>query len=180
MTSAIIRYVETLIAEIDMVASLAPAPLRVTHLHWGGGTPTIIGSAALNRVMAAVRRAFRLDAGAELAIEIDPRTLTPGMARALGASGFTRASLGVQTFDPVVQRAIHRIQSAEITEAASRHLRQAGIAALNVDLIYGLPHQTTASCIKHGGARSRARSRPGRGLRLCPCAVVEAASAASR
>jgi len=98
-------------------------------------------------VMAAIHRAFSLDANAEVAIEIDPRTLTPEMARALGASGFTRASLGVQTFDPVVQNAIHRIQSAEVTETAAGRLRGAGIAALNVDLIYGLPHQTIPSCV---------------------------------
>ncbi len=144
--AAIIRYVESLIAEIDIVASLLPGQLRISHLHWGGGTPTIIGSSALNRVLAAVRRGFHCDAGAELAIEIDPRTLTQGMARALGDLGFTRASLGVQTFDPAVQRAVHRIQSAEITEAAVHHLRKAGIPALNVDLIYGLPHQTIESC----------------------------------
>ncbi len=144
--AAIIRYVESLIAEIDIVASLLPGQLRISHLHWGGGTPTIIGSSALNRVLAAVRRGFHCDAGAELAIEIDPRTLTQGMARALGELGFTRASLGVQTFDPAVQRAVHRIQSAEITEAAVHHLRKAGIPALNVDLIYGLPHQTIESC----------------------------------
>ena len=144
--TAIIRYVETLIAEIDIVASLVPGHLRISHLHWGGGTPTVIGSSALNRVLAAIRRSFRYEDGAELAIEIDPRTLTPGMAHALGECGFTRASLGIQTFDPVVQRAIHRVQSAEITEAAVRHLRAAGIPALNADLIYGLPHQTIASC----------------------------------
>ncbi len=144
--AAITRYVETLIAEIDIVASLLPSRLRIFHLHWGGGTPTIIGSSALNRVLAAVRRGFHCDAGAELAIEIDPRTLTAGMAHALGECGFTRVSLGIQTFDPVVQQAIHRIQSAEVTEAAVNNLRKAGIAALNVDLIYGLPHQTVASC----------------------------------
>lgn len=141
------RYVETLIAEIDLVASLVPSRLRVTHLHWGGGTPTIVGPAALDRVLAAIRRNFHVESVAELAIEIDPRTLTADMASALGASGFTRASLGVQTFDPVVQQAIHRIQSAEITEAAAQRLRCAGIGSLNVDLIYGLPHQTVGSCI---------------------------------
>jgi oxygen-independent coproporphyrinogen-3 oxidase len=145
--AAIGRYVETLLVEIELVASLLPAPLRVTHLHWGGGTPTIIGPSAMRRLHAAVARDFRIDAEAEIAIEVDPRMLTGDMAAALGACGFTRASLGVQTFDPLVQRAIHRVQSAEVTEMAVRRLRDVGIGALNVDLIYGLPHQTVASCI---------------------------------
>ncbi|MDE2228093.1 MAG: oxygen-independent coproporphyrinogen III oxidase [Alphaproteobacteria bacterium] len=145
--AAIGRYVDTLITELDMVAAALPASLRTTHLHWGGGTPTIVGPSAMQRVLAAIRRDFPLEPGAELAIEVDPRMLTPEMAKTLGACGFTRASIGVQTFDPAVQRAIHRIQSAEVTEEAARQLRAAGIGALNVDLIYGLPHQTIASCV---------------------------------
>jgi oxygen-independent coproporphyrinogen III oxidase len=145
--AAIGRYVDTLLTEIDILSSLLPSPMHVTHLHWGGGTPTIIGPSAIGRVHDAIARDFRIDATAEIAIEVDPRMLTADMAKALGACGFTRASLGVQTFDPVVQRAIHRIQSAEVTEAAARHLREAGIHALNIDLIYGLPHQTIASCV---------------------------------
>lgn len=145
--AAIGRYVDALTAEIDMVSSFMRAPLHVTHLHWGGGTPTIIGPSAMYRMREAIARAFHLDTGAELAIEIDPRVLTPAMAEALGICGFTRASLGVQTFDPGVQRAINRIQDADVTETVARQLREAGIDAVNVDLIYGLPHQTIASCI---------------------------------
>ncbi len=145
--AAIGRYVDTLVAEIDLVSSLLPAAARVTHLHWGGGTPTIVGPSAMLRIHDALVRAFRIAADAELAIEIDPRMLTADMAKALGACGFNRASLGVQTFDPAVQNAIHRIQSEETTEAAADRLRAAGVRSLNVDLIYGLPHQTVASCI---------------------------------
>jgi oxygen-independent coproporphyrinogen-3 oxidase len=145
--STITRYVDTLIAEIAMVAALTSGKLRATHLHWGGGTPAIIGPSSLHRMLAAIRNSFRLDEDAELAIEIDPRTLTPDMAEALGETGFTRASLGVQTFDPEVQRDINRIQSFDVTAAAAGLLRQAGIGALNIDLIYGLPHQTVASCV---------------------------------
>jgi oxygen-independent coproporphyrinogen III oxidase len=143
----IVHYVDALLAEIKQIASIVPAPLRVTHLHWGGGTPSIVGSSAMRRVMAAIGSVFRLDARAEIAIEIDPRTLTSGMAKTLGMLGFTRASIGLQTFDSVVQRTINRVQSAEITEAAAQQLRESGIGALNIDLIYGLPHQTLASCV---------------------------------
>ncbi|MDE1902573.1 MAG: oxygen-independent coproporphyrinogen III oxidase [Alphaproteobacteria bacterium] len=146
--AAISHYVDALLAEIDLVAALLPARLGVTHLHWGGGTPTIIGPSAMHRLYEAIFRNFLIEAGAEIAIEIDPRMLTSEMAMALGTCGFTRASLGVQTFDPVVQHAIHRIQSADATEAAVRRLRSAGIRAINFDLIYGLPHQTVASCVK--------------------------------
>lgn len=141
------HYVDSLITEIDAVSSLLSAQLHVIHVHWGGGTPTIIGPSALRRVNETIVRNFRVDAAAELAIEVDPRTLTPEMAKALGGVGFTRASLGVQTLDPIVQHAIHRIQSAEATEMAVCQLRAAGIDAINVDLIYGLPHQTIASCV---------------------------------
>jgi oxygen-independent coproporphyrinogen-3 oxidase len=144
--AAIGRYVDALLAEIELVASLLPARLTVTHLHWGGGTPTIIGPSALRRAQETIARACQIDDGAELAIEVDPRMLTPEMAAAVGAAGFTRVSLGVQTFDPVVQRAIHRIQSADVTGMAVRRLREAGVKAVNLDLIYGLPHQTVASC----------------------------------
>ena len=147
-SAAIERYVDALLAEIDLVASLLPARLRVTHLHWGGGTPTIVGPSAMRRMHDAIARDFRVDSVAEIAVEIDPRMLTVEMATALGACGFTRASLGVQTFDPVVQQAIHRIQTAEVTEAAVRRLRHVGIRALNIDLIYGLPHQTVRSCVE--------------------------------
>lgn len=144
--AAIERYIDSLITELDMVSSLLRARLRVTHVHWGGGTPTIIGSSAMRHLHEVIARKFRIDAAAELAIEVDPRMLTAEMAKALRDLGFTRASLGVQTLDPIVQRAIHRIQSADITEMAVRELRAAGIDAINVDLIYGLPHQTIASC----------------------------------
>ena len=84
---------------------------------------------------------------AELAIEIDPRTLVRGMATALGHCGVTRASLGVQSFDPVVQHAINRIQSLAVTASATLQLRTAGIGDINFDLIYGLPYQTVEFCV---------------------------------
>ncbi|MBL7309406.1 radical SAM protein, partial [Escherichia coli] len=91
---------------------------------------------------------FPVASDAEIAVEIDPRTLTPAMTRALGAAGVSRASLGVQSFDPVVQDAIRRRQSFAETAAAVAGLRAAGVDGINLDLIYGLPHQSVASCVE--------------------------------
>ncbi len=105
----IARYIDALEREIHAVADLLPGRRRVAHLHWGGGTPTIIGPERFRRVMGSIRRRFAVADEAELAVEIDPRRLTPEMATAFGEEGITRASLGVQSFDPVVQEAINRI-----------------------------------------------------------------------
>ncbi|MCB1486168.1 MAG: oxygen-independent coproporphyrinogen III oxidase [Bauldia sp.] len=141
-------YLAALGKEIDMVTARLPRRLAVTHLHFGGGTPTIVHPSELIDLMAKLRDAFDILPGAEVAIEIDPRVLTPEMASALGEAGFTRASLGVQSLDPAVQAAISRRQGFAETAAAVERLREAGIAGINLDLIYGLPHQTVASCVE--------------------------------
>ncbi len=138
-------YVETLLAEIDLVAAELPARMPVGHLHWGGGTPTALSPDDLARVMAALRRAFDIQPGAEVAIESDPRTLTREMVARLADLGFNRASFGVQEFDPAVQAAINRVQPPEMVADAVGAFRRRGIAAINFDLIYGLPHQTVAT-----------------------------------
>jgi len=140
------EYLAALRSEIDMVAYHTAGPLRVSHVHFGGGTPTIVSPAQFAELMKLLREKFTLLPGAEVAIEIDPRTLTREMIRELGASGVTRASLGVQSFDPAVQQAINRIQSFEDTATAVEGLRKAGVGGINFDLIYGLPNQTVASC----------------------------------
>jgi oxygen-independent coproporphyrinogen-3 oxidase len=141
-------YVESLLAEIDLVARHLPAPLPVAHLHWGGGTPTALEPEDLRRVMERLRERFRVEQAAEIAIETDPRTLTEAMAAAIGALGFTRASFGVQEFDPTVQAAINRVQPPEMVAKAVARLRASGVGSINFDLIYGLPYQTTASLIE--------------------------------
>ncbi len=156
----IARYLAVLQDEIDLLAAALPSPMRAVHLHWGGGTPTIAAPEALEAIMARLRRRFVIDAEAELAIEIDPRTLSGETASALRRMGINRASLGVQTFDPVVQRAINRVQSVEATRAAVEALRANGIRRLNFDLLYGLPHQTVASC--EDTARRALEFRPDR------------------
>jgi len=140
------RYVEILEREIALVADVLRERRSVLHIHWGGGTPTIVGPEAFSHVMEVLRRRFAIDPDAEIAIEIDPRRLGREMAGALGAAGVNRASLGVQSFDPDVQQAVNRIQSLEVTRAAAETLRSSGVMKLNVDLLYGLPHETVASC----------------------------------
>ncbi len=141
-------YVDSLMAEIDLVAGALPARMRVGHLHWGGGTPTALEPDDLARVMARLSERFDLTDDAEIAIESDPRTLTDAMAARIGALGFTRASFGVQEFDPQVQQAINRIQPPEMVAHAVGALRDAGVAGINFDLIYGLPHQTVAKLMR--------------------------------
>ena len=140
-------YEAALRSEIDLVSKQIERRLMVNHIHFGGGTPTIMAPEAFTDLMGSLRQAFFVLPAAEIAIEIDPRTLTTPMIDALALGGVNRASLGVQSFDPVVQRAINRVQSIEETAAAANGLRRAGVSGINFDLIYGLPHQTIASCL---------------------------------
>jgi oxygen-independent coproporphyrinogen-3 oxidase len=134
-------YARDLVAEAEMLAARLPRRMRVARIHWGGGTPSILGPANWGRVDAAIRRLFDLAADAEIAVELDPRTLTRPMVAALAAGGVTRASLGVQDFDPRVQRAVNRVQPFAMVADAIARLRGARIEAINLDLMYGLPHQ---------------------------------------
>jgi len=140
-------YEAALRREIDLVSRQIDCRLQVDHVHFGGGTPTIMTPEQFAGVIGSIRRSFFVLASAEVAIEIDPRTLSQRMIDALALGGVNRASLGVQSFDPAVQHAINRIQSFEETASATENLRRAGIPAINFDLIYGLPHQTIASCL---------------------------------
>jgi oxygen-independent coproporphyrinogen III oxidase len=140
------RYVQVLQQEISRVAELIGGR-RVAHIHWGGGTPTIVGPALFRSTMSLLRRRFEIETNAEIAVEIDPRRLDGDMARALGECGVNRASLGVQSFDPTVQRAVARVQTLAVTTRCADLLREAGVQALNLDLLYGLPHQTVTNCV---------------------------------
>jgi oxygen-independent coproporphyrinogen-3 oxidase len=144
----IARYLDALHREINLVANAIPGRLGAGHVHFGGGTPTLMKPDQFIALMDALRARFDFDKASEVAIEIDPRTLEPEMIAALAAGGVTRASLGVQSFDPIVQRAINRVQTYDQTAAAADGLREAGIGGINFDLIYGLPHQTVASCLE--------------------------------
>ncbi|MFY9698960.1 MAG: oxygen-independent coproporphyrinogen III oxidase [Rhodoplanes sp.] len=136
-------YADALLGEIDLVAA-AMTSRSVVHLHWGGGTPSILGPERLARIVQKIAGHFDLSRLVEHAIELDPRQVTKPLADALAALGVTRASLGVQEFSPHVQEAIGRIQPFETVRAAADALRGAGVARINVDLMYGLPGQTIA------------------------------------
>lgn len=137
----IAAYAARLAQEIALVARQT-GPRKVTHLHWGGGTPSTLGPELLQSLTDELRRHFDLSALREHAIELDPRYLTTELAQALGAIGVNRASLGVQDFDAEVQRAVGRIQPFDRVARAVKILRDAGIGSINLDLMYGLPRQT--------------------------------------
>jgi oxygen-independent coproporphyrinogen-3 oxidase len=144
----ILDYLEMLHREIDLIAKERGGGFNVGEIHFGGGTPTIIEPQEFITLMDALRSTLGFANRVNTAVEIDPRRLQPEMMEALGRSGVTRASLGVQSFDPKVQKAINRIQSAETTMDCVTGLRQNGVNAINFDLIYGLPYQTAESCIE--------------------------------
>jgi oxygen-independent coproporphyrinogen-3 oxidase len=134
-------YAQTLEAEVRLIGALAPRR-GVVHLHWGGGTPSILGGERLARLVETLADTFDLSALREHAIELDPRHLTRALARTLKDIGINRASFGVQDFTPKVQQAIGRVQPFQAVEQAVAMLRDVGIERINLDLMYGLPYQT--------------------------------------
>ena len=139
-------YLALLEKEIDWVAERAGAQTReLVQLHWGGGTPTYLSPAHISRLAGKLRRSFRFAPDAEVGVEVDPRVTTPLHLEALSRAGFNRLSMGVQDFDPEVQKTINRVQPFEDTRDLVRTARGMGFESVNVDLIYGLPLQTPAS-----------------------------------
>jgi oxygen-independent coproporphyrinogen-3 oxidase len=137
-------YLERLIREVGMVAPLFDRDRDVIQLHFGGGTPNFLDAGELAALIGSLGRHFHFSdhADRDFSIELDPRTLAPGDVGRLAALGLNRASLGVQDFDPEVQRAVNRIQGVEQTLAVIEECRASGMRSVNVDLIYGLPKQT--------------------------------------
>lgn len=138
------RYLGYLEREIAMQAQLFDSDRVVRQLHFGGGTPSALGEAGLRRVMRTLGRHYTLatDDAREFGIELDPRVADAALLDVLAELGFNRVSLGIQDFDPVVQVAVNRVQSADETLALLSAARERGFRAINVDLICGLPHQT--------------------------------------
>lgn len=138
-------YCDLLLQEMALVSRALQARRAVSHVHWGGGSPTMLQVPEILRINEAIRAQFDILPDAEFGIEIDPRGLEPNTVQALKTAGVTRASIGLQDCDPKVQRAINRIQSDAETADAVFLLRDRGITNLNIDLVYGLPHQSLRS-----------------------------------
>lgn len=142
-----IAYLASLHREVEHQGQLFDRERPVAQLHWGGGTPTFLAEDQMQALMDQTRRHFSLldgDAG-EYSIEIDPRTVDPAKVAFLRRLGFNRLSLGVQDFEPAVQRAVNRLQSEEQTLAVMQAARDCGFTSISVDLIYGLPLQSVES-----------------------------------
>ena len=140
-------YLGYLKREVEMQSRLFAGINEVEQLHLGGGTPTYLSDAQMDDLMAHLHRCFRFapDAAGEYSIEIDPRTVSAERVHNLRRQGFNRLSLGVQDFDPDVQRAVNRIQPEAETRAVIAAARAAGFRSVSIDLIYGLPKQTPAT-----------------------------------
>ena len=141
----IAEYLDALEMEILAVSRLLPRRHRLTHMHWGGGSPDILSADDIRRLGNGLNKRFEISSGAEFAVEIDPRLMTPQKADSLVEIGVNRLSLGVQDFEPTVQKAIGREQSYETSRRAIDLFCNLGIRSVNIDLVYGLPYQTEGS-----------------------------------
>jgi oxygen-independent coproporphyrinogen III oxidase len=143
----IASYLEALDTEIATVAGAIAGGTMIRHIHWGGGSPTILSASDISRLIDTMRRHFNLAEDLDFAVEIDPRGLDRARIDALAAAGLTRISVGVQDFDPKVQARINRVQSVDETRAVIDTFRDQGVTSLNIDAIYGLPGQHEAELI---------------------------------
>lgn len=135
-------YLDYLAREVRLVRKQFAQTPQVSQLHLGGGTPTFLTNEQLERLMGILKASFAFTPEAECSVEIDPRRLNEGAIELLARYGFNRMSIGVQDLDPVVQKAVNRIQPAEITENVMSQGRALGYRSINIDLIYGLPKQS--------------------------------------
>ena len=138
-------YLEHLQQEIERVSRWVSPERKVIQLHWGGGTPTYLSPAQIEDLYGFITDHFSFATDAEIGIEVDPRVTTEEQVRLLRRLGFNRISMGVQDFNPLVQKTVHRIQPYELTKALVELCRDVGFESINLDLIYGLPHQTPES-----------------------------------
>lgn len=135
-------YLDTLLAEIDLIAGILGPDRPVRHVHWGGGSPTILKPGHIRKLADVLHDKFAFTDDTEFAVEIDPRDLGDDALKALAQSGVTRASLGVQDVNPEVQQAVNRVQPVDVTRHVIDTLGSLGVSRINVDLMYGLPYQT--------------------------------------
>lgn len=142
---AIAHYVSAILTEIETVSQQFPARMEVSHIHFGGGSPSILSPQDIRRVGQKLDALFDIRPNVEFGIEIDPRFIDDERVEAFADIGVNRLSCGVQDFNDDVQAAINRHQSFEQTESAIRAFRDAGVTSVNIDLVYGLPKQTRDS-----------------------------------
>ncbi len=135
-------YAQTLKAEIALLKARLPAGVRLSRLHWGGGTPTLMPADLISDLARTIFDVVPMGDGAEFSVEIDPNEIDDARLDALAAAGMNRASIGVQDFDPEIQKTIGREQSYELTRDVIVAIRKRGVKSLNADILYGLPHQT--------------------------------------
>jgi oxygen-independent coproporphyrinogen III oxidase len=135
-------YLGILKRELERVSRSVSKERSVVQFHWGGGTPTYLTPTQIEDLFGAAREQFTFATDAEIGIEVDPRVTTSAHLETLRRLGFNRLSMGIQDFHPEVQKAIHRIQPFEMTRDLIATARVLGFDSINVDLIYGLPHQT--------------------------------------
>ncbi len=138
----IIKYLDYLKREIDLIKEYAVDSKKVIQLHWGGGTPTHLSPEEIDELASYIQKTFPFRDNAEISCEIDPRELTKEHLAALRKNGFNRISLGVQDFDSKVQEAVNRIQPDNVTNQTVDWIRELGFLSMNIDLMYGLPFQT--------------------------------------
>lgn len=136
------EYLEYLEREMDLMKGLLNPRRKAVQLHFGGGTPTFLLPEEIGRLGGMIQSRFEFAPDIEAGVEVDPRRLTRDHLLALREAGFNRASMGVQDNDAVVQKAMHRIQPFAMTKQAVEWMRELGFQSINIDLIYGLPHQT--------------------------------------
>jgi oxygen-independent coproporphyrinogen-3 oxidase len=139
------NYIGYVKKEIDIVSSYVHADRRVVQMHWGGGTPTYLSLAQIGELYEHIAARFRLAPDAEISIEIDPRSVGRAHLPMIRSLGFNRVSFGIQDFDERVQAAVNRIQPETTTRWVIEESRRLKFDSINVDLIYGLPYQTTQS-----------------------------------
>ena len=139
----VIAYAQTLKAEIALLARHLPRGVTLSRLHWGGGTPTMLPPSEMRALAEAIFAVAPMAEGGEFSVEIDPNEVDDARLDALAQSGMNRASIGVQDFDPEIQKTIGREQSYELTRMIAEKIRERGVRSLNADILYGLPHQTS-------------------------------------
>ncbi len=140
-----VPYLRRVYREMDMLTELIDGSRKVVQLHWGGGTPNYLTPEEIEEFMGEIRKRFPFSEDAEVSIEIDPRFATDHQLRVIRDTGFNRISMGLQDLDEKVQRAINRIQPYSLMVEVMGKLRNLGFHSVNIDLIYGLPHQTRSS-----------------------------------